>query len=636
MENNLDLNIDDSSVDIPDDQESDNVEASNDSPVDVQEGIPEDLPADLLECLPEDIPEDPPEDIPEDLPEDIPEDLPEDLPEDIPEDIPEDLSEDIPEDLPEDIPEDLPEDIPKDLPEGIPEDIPEDIPENIPEDVPNNLPQDILTTTECQRADISEQIEQGNEVFGSDASALVETDTPNYPLSNSESVTVQFEKNLDDLMALNLSGEEKKAILGNLKNSLQRQQVSSGADDTVSDQGHGNPVRVLKRSSSCTSAAHHDYPAALAEIDMGIQNAQELYKCSANIIMENVESITKDSSLSYKGKQEQMACCIGQLQNLERQWRQESAPWYAEKERLHQLIADNMQGYRSGTNQNLENDMASFIPDITKNTNNSTEAISRANKEFSDAPQNVSELIRDVLDQNVTAQKLPSKKRFTWDDDARPGNSACSIRDDAKVVLHNKSTGKNAVFTGAEFKTHMRDVYGKDSVDYHHREPDFTPFEQSFRKEDIEQFIKEKYSDRSGISVLSDHPGHVDIDKMGINRNDTYGQATAMVADRLGIDKKIVADYMSEKNLTWHECGDRKTIRAIPTEINSVFGHTGGIGIEQDFEALQAHINQALSGGTLSLQRECPQGYVDATEFDRAVQSNRALLKEQKKSLRKE
>ncbi|WP_404900636.1 HNH endonuclease [Priestia filamentosa] len=39
-----------------------------------------------------------------------------------------------------------------------------------------------------------------------------------------------------------------------------------------------------------------------------------------------------------------------------------------------------------------------------------------------------------------------------------------------------------------------------------------------------------------------------------------------------------IADYREEYQLTWHELNDVKTIQLVPSQINSKFGHLGGVG----------------------------------------------------------
>lgn len=39
-----------------------------------------------------------------------------------------------------------------------------------------------------------------------------------------------------------------------------------------------------------------------------------------------------------------------------------------------------------------------------------------------------------------------------------------------------------------------------------------------------------------------------------------------------------IADIREELKLTWHELNDGKTMQLVPSEINSKFGHLGGVG----------------------------------------------------------
>lgn len=39
-----------------------------------------------------------------------------------------------------------------------------------------------------------------------------------------------------------------------------------------------------------------------------------------------------------------------------------------------------------------------------------------------------------------------------------------------------------------------------------------------------------------------------------------------------------IEKYRVKNNLTWHELNDGKTVQLVPSEINSSFGHLGGVG----------------------------------------------------------
>lgn len=204
-------------------------------------------------------------------------------------------------------------------------------------------------------------------------------------------------------------------------------------------------------------------------------------------------------------------------------------------------------------------------------------------------------LIRDVLDQNVNEQRIPSDAVAEWSEDGEKGNSDCVLKDDAEFIVRYKSTGEQKKYTGAEFKDYMQEKYGRDYVTYMHKEPDFKPFEQCIDKEEFEEFLLDKYGTHVKVEEVPE--GHMEVECMGTNRKDTYGAAYECFKEMLGneVSKKDIEEYMKKKDLTWHECGDRKTIQIIPTEINQVFSHTGGIGIEKDFEAFSSSLNDVIT-----------------------------------------
>lgn len=180
-----------------------------------------------------------------------------------------------------------------------------------------------------------------------------------------------------------------------------------------------------------------------------------------------------------------------------------------------------------------------------------------------------------------------------------------------------------------EFAEHMKEVYGTDIVNYSHREPDFTPFEHEFTNEKINELMQRKYGleweNSEGTSE-----GHVQLEHMDTKRNGgTFSQASNIIAERLGISREDVDDYMKFNNLTWHECGDRHTVRAIPSEINQVFGHTGGIGLQQDVEALAESINR-VTGDHITLEKGFLNGKIE--NLGEAIQGmherNRVIKKE--------
>ncbi len=222
------------------------------------------------------------------------------------------------------------------------------------------------------------------------------------------------------------------------------------------------------------------------------------------------------------------------------------------------------------------------------------------------AGENISStnLMRDVLAQNVMRQKLPSKDKVSWDGNI--GDSDCRLKDDAVVTIYDKSTKEYIKYSGKDFKCIMREKYGQDYVRYDHRDPDFEPFEVVIETAKFQEFLERKYGKSKDFNPIL--CGHVYVDDMGTTRNGgegTFRIASENIAKLLGEDISYsdVDDFMKMHNLTWHECGDRHTVRMVPSEINQVFSHTGGIGIQQDFDAFAGTIGDITGGRKIKLYR---------------------------------
>ena len=173
--------------------------------------------------------------------------------------------------------------------------------------------------------------------------------------------------------------------------------------------------------------------------------------------------------------------------------------------------------------------------------------------------------MKQVAFQNVTKANLPHNGQ--WIDGATPGNGKFEIDDDFEVKW--QKNGKHSC-TGKELKKWMKENYGVGTVTYNNNEPDFMPF-----------------ADKK--------IGAIYVDSLGADRGSgSYAQAYAAVAKAWGLDitkgKSEIEKYMKEHELTWHECADTHTIIAVPTRINSAFGHTGGIGVVKSIRAIAATI----------------------------------------------
>ncbi|WP_373212785.1 HNH endonuclease [Ruminococcus sp. 5_1_39BFAA] len=211
------------------------------------------------------------------------------------------------------------------------------------------------------------------------------------------------------------------------------------------------------------------------------------------------------------------------------------------------------------------------------------------------------QVIRDFVEQNVSPSVLP-KTGGHWKDPDAVGDSQWVLHDDTEITW-NKA-GEKHTMTGLELK----EKYGINGVDYRGNEPNFEDFE--------DEWI-----------------GHVEIDDFSDRRtgeNGTYDVATRTAAQTLGCESKEIEKYMRENGLTWHECGDRRTIRAIPTEINAIFKHTGGIGIEKSVDAVGKTLYSKY--GDFNVDRDGLKGTFSLAEMEKAVGNIRQEFKETKKS----
>ena len=296
--------------------------------------------------------------------------------------------------------------------------------------------------------------------------------------------------------------------------------------------------------------------------------------------------------------------------------------------------------------ENMEkDDIPTDIPEDV-NTDNENEFSRIGNDTTNDIPEDIAEdyeevleedaaeIMRDVLEENVSIQKLPSDQRGEWDNPDAQGHSDFILKDDAELRIYNNSDKSYTTYSGQEFKEHMMEEYGVDRVSYSHREPDFEPFEQGFSADDLSEFLREKYGDDMEKEIFAGYEGHVELEDMGTSRSGaegTFSQANEIVAEAMGVEAKDIADYMDSRGLTWHECGDRHTVRAVPSEINQAFGHTGGIGLQQDIEALAYNVGETVEENDMSLVRESPTGMTEGLQD--AIESAHSGNRERKQEL---
>ena len=220
------------------------------------------------------------------------------------------------------------------------------------------------------------------------------------------------------------------------------------------------------------------------------------------------------------------------------------------------------------------------------------------------------EIIKDFVDQNVTPSMLP-KRNGQWE--GEEGNSKWIPDEDALV------TWRKGGETHTEAYRDIMDRYGFDGIDYFNKEPNFKPYEDPF----IQHVELESFSgERTGSGG-------------------TYTMAGEAAAKRLSQETgeewtpQRVQDYMSAHGLTWHECADRKTVRAIPTEINAAFKHSGGISAERSVSAAAESLDDRYGfKNGYSLSREMPNGElsVEKDEMDTAIQASQEEFRNKKRA----
>lgn len=213
-------------------------------------------------------------------------------------------------------------------------------------------------------------------------------------------------------------------------------------------------------------------------------------------------------------------------------------------------------------------------------------------------------LMKDVVDQNISKLVLPNNG--TWSDETKIGNSNFLVSDDAEIKWNKNGPH---FCTGKELKDWLENNYGVSSVSYSHKEPDFSPFQDQ-------------------------NIGEIKVDKMSTDRSGgegTFKQAENIAAERMNISVPELQKYMSKNELTWHECADRHTIRAIPTRINAAYKHSGGISMEKSVESIRFTLKDQFGTTKFSLQRESLTGTV--TGLSDALDYQRNAFKQTKKNL---
>ena len=226
--------------------------------------------------------------------------------------------------------------------------------------------------------------------------------------------------------------------------------------------------------------------------------------------------------------------------------------------------------------------------------------------------------------------------------------------------------GESCCLPGSERSKAILDAHGIKGIQYKDGTPDFSPVSESTVKIG---YMNEERNNKGVVNGRDskkttychyDEDGHVescthraDKNNMGDIHSKYYNpgnfdQADILTAEQWSKDKRDgrewtasdVAQYRKENNLTWHECNDGETMMMVPSEVNSDFGHLGGVGeikrknefireVDEEYEAMLAEDDE-VSEDLLKAREEAGYDSMDEEakeEFDEIFH----LMQEQEK-----
>ncbi|GAE94749.1 ESAT-related proteins [Gracilibacillus boraciitolerans JCM 21714] len=155
---------------------------------------------------------------------------------------------------------------------------------------------------------------------------------------------------------------------------------------------------------------------------------------------------------------------------------------------------------------------------------------------------------------------------FTRGFDVEPKYSSYEQR--VKTTPVNKGEWKNdraeSLFISdktGETKKYLDEAGGVDGVEYKNGMPDFSPFSKD----------------------------EIKLENMTNDRKLNFSTADEEMAKKWSTPEQKwtaedIADWREDNKYTWHELNDLETIQLVPSKINSVFRHMGGVGGEYNIK----------------------------------------------------
>ncbi|WP_211252930.1 HNH endonuclease [Carnobacterium gallinarum] len=114
---------------------------------------------------------------------------------------------------------------------------------------------------------------------------------------------------------------------------------------------------------------------------------------------------------------------------------------------------------------------------------------------------------------------------------------------------------------------------GVEGVYYKNGVPDFSPFSKA--EIEIEYMLGGKGALGSKARDFNFQQANSNLAKQ---LNDSPNLAKTFGMESGNIKPRDIEKYRVQNNLTWHELNNGTTIQLVPSEINSTFGHIGGVG----------------------------------------------------------
>lgn len=119
----------------------------------------------------------------------------------------------------------------------------------------------------------------------------------------------------------------------------------------------------------------------------------------------------------------------------------------------------------------------------------------------------------------------------------------------------------------------MLNEAGVDGILYRNAVPDFSPVSRA--EVEIDYMLEGNGATGNKARDLNFQQANAKLAEK-LNESPQLAQAFGMEAGNIKVSD--IEKYRVKNDLTWHELNDGRTVQLVPSEINSSFGHLGGVG----------------------------------------------------------